>query len=120
MRKKISSHISFPDQLDLSPYMTKTTFNADINQYSLFAVISHFGSSVETGHYMCYVKLQYHNRWFRCDDHVVCEVTAEEVFKSEWSVQTYSLVILQWNSRLFSFRFSYLLFYQRLSEDYPS
>jgi hypothetical protein len=24
---------------------------------------------------------------FRCDDHCVCEVSAEEVFKSEWFVE---------------------------------
>lgn len=62
MRKKISAHISFPDQLDLTPYMT-TTINHQTYNYHLFAVISHFGSSVETGHYMCYVKLQLQNRW---------------------------------------------------------
>lgn len=95
MRKKISSHISFPDELDLSPYMTKTDCDDQVHKYSLFAVISHFGSSVETGHYLCYVKLQFHDRWFRCDDHYACEVSMEEVFKSE----------------------CYLLFYQRLIED---
>jgi len=97
MRKKISSHISFPDRLDLTPYMTTTTtaMNKEYNSYFLFAVISHFGASVETGHYMCYVKLQLHNRWFRCDDHYVSEVSADEVFKSE----------------------CYLLFYQRIAVD---
>lgn len=65
MRKKISSHISFPDELDLSPYMTKTDCDDQVHKYSLFAVISHFGSSVETGHYLCYVKLQFHDRWSR-------------------------------------------------------
>jgi uncharacterized UBP type Zn finger protein len=63
MRKKISAHIAFPDQLDLTPYMTTTNNNQETNKYCLFAVISHFGSSVETGHYMCYVKLQLQNRW---------------------------------------------------------
>jgi len=64
MRKKISAHISFPNELDLTPYMTQRNSNEDNNnRYSLFAVISHFGSSVETGHYMCYVKLQLQNRW---------------------------------------------------------
>jgi hypothetical protein len=24
---------------------------------------------------------------FRCDDHCICEVSAEEVFKSEWFVE---------------------------------
>ena len=63
MRKKISAHISFPDQLDLTPYMTTSNTSRENATYSLFAVISHFGSSVETGHYMCYVKLQLQNRW---------------------------------------------------------
>lgn len=63
MRKKISAHISFPDQFDLTPYMTTSNTNREHPNYSLFAVISHFGSSVETGHYMCYVKLQLQNRW---------------------------------------------------------
>ena len=64
MRRKISAHISFPDQLDLTPYMTSSTMIIkETYQYSLFAVISHFGNSVETGHYMCYVKVQFQNRW---------------------------------------------------------
>lgn len=64
MRKKISAHISFPDQLDLTPYITPPgSINNPTFNYHLFAVISHFGSSVETGHYMCYVKLQLQNRW---------------------------------------------------------
>lgn len=63
MRKKISAHIAFPDELDLIPYMTTTNANQETYKYCLFAVISHFGSSVETGHYMCYVKLQLQNRW---------------------------------------------------------
>ncbi|CAF1406444.1 unnamed protein product [Adineta ricciae] len=98
MRKKISAHISFPAELNLTPYMTKTTMNEENAKYCLFAVISHFGASVETGHYMCYVKPQLQNRWFRCDDHCVCEVSAEEVFKSE----------------------CYLLFYQRMNGDSAS
>jgi len=64
MRKKLSTHISFSDELDLNPFLTKTNSNDETNQYRLFAVISHFGSSVETGHYMCYVKLQLQNKWF--------------------------------------------------------
>ncbi|CAF2941418.1 unnamed protein product [Rotaria sp. Silwood2] len=94
MRKKISAHISFPDELDLTPYMTITNLTKENNKYYLFAVISHFGSSVETGHYMCYVKLQLQNRWFRCDDHCVCEVSAEEVFKSECYLLFYQRIIV--------------------------
>lgn len=98
MRKKLSTHISFSDELDLNPFLTKTNSNEENNHYRLFAVISHFGSSVETGHYMCYAKLQLQNKWFRCDDHCICEVSAEEVFKSE----------------------CYLLFYQRMNVDSTS
>ncbi|CAF0900338.1 unnamed protein product [Didymodactylos carnosus] len=99
-RKKISSHVAFSEYFDLTPYLSSTQSEINENKqqlstknnnlYFLFAVISHFGLSAETGHYICYIKLN-HNRWFRCDDHLVSEVNNEEVFNSE----------------------CYLLFYQR-------
>lgn len=83
--KKISTFISFPEMLDMTPFMSRSKnespFPAD-NRYSLFAVINHSGSSTDVGHYTAYVR-QLQDYWYSCADHVITRATLKEVLDSE-------------------------------------
>ena len=52
-----------------------------ISRYSLYAVVNHRGTA-DSGHYTCYIR-QHKNIWFRCEDHLICKATLEEVIRSE-------------------------------------
>nr|CAD7441180.1 unnamed protein product [Timema bartmani] len=69
-RKKISTFIPFPEELDMTPFM-----------YSLFAVVNHSGS-LDAGHYTAYVR-QHRNHWYKCDDNIISKANIQEVLDSE-------------------------------------
>lgn len=85
--EKISTVISFPETLDMTPFMSRhgrrdtPTVPSD-NRYSLFAVINHVGSSINVGHYTAFVRQQ-HDCWYKCDDHVITRANLREVLDSE-------------------------------------
>lgn len=105
--RKISTFISFPAELDMTPFMSshKRQQNMDThsrhhnnnnaetsgtqpdnlifadNRYSLFAVVNHLGS-LDAGHYTAYVK-QMQGYWFKCDDHMITRASLREVLDSE-------------------------------------
>ncbi|KAJ7555176.1 hypothetical protein O6H91_05G025200 [Diphasiastrum complanatum] len=69
---KIDRHIGFEEQLQLSPYMSKSS--KDLwPDYTLYGVLVHVGGSQFSGHYYAYVK-DASGEWYCCDDaHVVME-----------------------------------------------
>ena len=101
--KKINRHIPFTGTLTVSSnYMSSALkqrraaatagdsgeIDEDVDvsaAYDLFAVVVHCGQTAAGGHYKSYVKL--HNIehpdgcWFCCDDDIVAQVSAEQVFK---------------------------------------
>ncbi|KAH9365172.1 hypothetical protein HPB48_008955 [Haemaphysalis longicornis] len=81
--KKISSLISFPQYLDMSPFM-----------YCLFAVVNHSGT-IETGHYTAYVR-QHRDHWFKCDDHLITRASLQDVLDSEGYLLFYHKQILEY------------------------
>lgn len=109
--RKISTFISFPAELDMTPFMSshKRQQNMDThthhhnnnnaetsgtqpdnsifadNRYSLFAVVNHLGS-LDAGHYTAYVK-QMQGYWFKCDDHMITKASLREVLDSEGLVE---------------------------------
>lgn len=78
--KKISTYISFPAQLDMTPFMSKNHENGDY-RYSLYAVINHVGS-LEAGHYTAYVR-HHKDVWVKCDDHILSIASLKQVLDSE-------------------------------------
>lgn len=94
-RRKIPTYISFPMDLDLSPFMAsrrsangkdQKVVNDDLhisknNKYSLFAVINHLGS-LQSGHYSVFVR-QHEDQWFRCNDSVIMKASIQDVLQSE-------------------------------------
>ncbi|XP_076824336.1 ubiquitin carboxyl-terminal hydrolase 22-like isoform X2 [Clavelina lepadiformis] len=91
-RRKIPTYISFPMDLDLSPFMAsrrsvntrdETSFDEALreNKYSLFAVVNHLGS-LQSGHYSVYVR-QHRDQWFQCNDSTILKASKTEVLQSE-------------------------------------
>ncbi|XP_034341545.1 ubiquitin carboxyl-terminal hydrolase 51 [Arvicanthis niloticus] len=91
-RRKINTFISFPLELDMTPFLASTKESImkgqpltecvpRENKYSLFAVINHHGT-LESGHYTSFVR-QEKDQWFSCDDAVVTKATMEELLYSE-------------------------------------
>ena len=61
------------------------------SKQDIICVMLNFNFTID-GQILCLDFHHSHPRFcfrFRCDDHCVCEVSAEEVFKSEWSVDEY-------------------------------
>ena len=111
-KEKISTFISFPEQLDMTPFMShkrngnnnsammdglskngeNMTFSD--NRYSLFAVINHKGS-LETGHYTAFIRQQ-RDQWFKCDDHLITRARLKDVLTSEGYLLFYHKQILEY------------------------
>ena len=99
IHKKITDHISFPDVLEMSPFMTfvnkdslTTTSSFSSKKYFLFAVVNHHGS-LESGHYTSFIR-QNENQWFKCDDHIISKASSNEVMRSEGYLLFYHKI---WN-----------------------
>ncbi|XP_057539202.1 ubiquitin carboxyl-terminal hydrolase 19-like [Amaranthus tricolor] len=75
---KINKKISFPENLDLSPYMSEERDGTD--KYKLYAVIVHVDmlNASFFGHYICYTR-GFQGGWYRIDDCKVTGVELEEV-----------------------------------------
>ncbi|KAF0291526.1 Ubiquitin carboxyl-terminal hydrolase 22 [Amphibalanus amphitrite] len=89
LRKKISTVVRFPEELDMTPYLSRCRNNNNFRQervfnnnlYSLYAVVNHIGT-LEAGHYIVYIR-QHRDNWFKCDDHIITRATLRDVLNSE-------------------------------------
>ncbi|KAL6345860.1 hypothetical protein AAG906_017619 [Vitis piasezkii] len=72
---KLNKRVTFPETLDLSPYMSKAVVGTDV--YKLYAVVVHLDmlNASFFGHYVCYTK-DFGGNWYRIDD---CKVTRVEL-----------------------------------------
>ena len=84
--QKISKAIHFGEKLDMSPFMS-TKSNASLN-YSLYAVIVHEGSSMGSGHYVCYAKAA-NGMWYLFNDSQVRQVSEKIVFSQSAYILMY-------------------------------
>ncbi|XP_002720078.1 ubiquitin carboxyl-terminal hydrolase 51 [Oryctolagus cuniculus] len=92
-RRKINTFISFPLELDMTPFLASTKESrmkecqpstdcvSNENKYSLFAVINHHGT-LESGHYTSFIRQQ-KDQWFSCDDAIITKATIEDLLYSE-------------------------------------
>ncbi|RZF47816.1 hypothetical protein LSTR_LSTR013141, partial [Laodelphax striatellus] len=116
---KISKIITFPLELDMTPFMshrrngttpTPTPTNApdatssyrnycaqilEDNRYSLFAVVNHQGDNVGGGHYTAFIRQQY-DEWFLCDDSKVTRANITDILNSEGYLLFYHKQILEY------------------------
>lgn len=102
--KKKCLYVSFPLDLDMSPFLTGERNKNDVtpsipseftngdNRYSLYAVIVHSGT-MGGGHYLAYIRRTM-NSWFKCNDMLVVPADVEEVLSSEAYLLFYHKIIL--------------------------
>ncbi|GAN09760.1 conserved hypothetical protein [Mucor ambiguus] len=74
---KITTFVDYPETLDMAPY-TSQDKNIKKAEYSLYAVLVHYGYSCDSGHYYAYVKAP-NGQWNRMDDEDVTPVSLKEV-----------------------------------------
>ncbi|KAL1532363.1 Ubiquitin carboxyl-terminal hydrolase 19, variant 4 [Salvia divinorum] len=75
---KLNKRVTFPEKLNLSPYMSELEDGSDA--YKLYAVIVHVDmlNASYFGHYICYIK-DFRGSWYRIDDCRVASVDLDEV-----------------------------------------
>ncbi|KAK1331764.1 hypothetical protein QTO34_009739, partial [Cnephaeus nilssonii] len=94
LRRKITTYVSFPLELDMTPFMASSKESrmngqyqqpsdslSNDNKYSLFAVVNHQGT-LESGHYTSFIR-QHKDQWFKCDDAIITKASIEDVLDSE-------------------------------------
>ncbi|ERN02450.1 hypothetical protein AMTR_s00096p00170210 [Amborella trichopoda] len=86
---KLNKCVTFPDMLDMIPYMTGTGDSPPL--YMLYGVVVHLDSSNASfsGHYVSYVK-DLQGAWFRIDDTEVEPVTTSHVMSEGAYILFYS------------------------------
>lgn len=64
---KLNKKVTFPETLDLSPYVSEAGDRTDV--YRLYAVVVHVDmlNASFFGHYICYIK-DFSGNWYRTDD----------------------------------------------------
>ncbi|KAL3361496.1 hypothetical protein AABB24_014399 [Solanum stoloniferum] len=88
---KLNKRVTFPESLDLHPYMSETGDGNDI--YKLYAVIVHVDmlNASFFGHYICYIK-DFRGSWYRIDDCKVVNVDLDEVLSQGAYMLLYSRI----------------------------
>ncbi|GMQ02673.1 hypothetical protein CsSME_00048786 [Camellia sinensis var. sinensis] len=86
---KLNKRVTFPETLDLSPYMSEVGDGNDV--YKLYAVVVHVDmlNASFFGHYICYTK-DFCGKWYRIDDCKVMRVDLEEVLSQGAYMLLYS------------------------------
>lgn len=86
---KLNKRVTFPETLDLGPYMSYAGNDSDT--YKLFAVVVHLDmlNASFFGHYICYTK-DFSGNWYMIDDCKVIKVELEEVLSQGAYMLLYS------------------------------
>lgn len=84
---KLTKFVSYPEELDLRPYMSESS-KVPI-KYLLSAVLVHVGGSTNSGHYYCYIKNS-NGFWYRMDDSYVSVVNKSVVLQQQAYVLFYT------------------------------
>lgn len=81
--RKLSRHVAFPLELDISPFCKKETVKNSPKKlvYSLYGIVEHSGN-FNGGHYVAYVKVE-SNQWFCISDSYVHEVKESRVLQAQ-------------------------------------
>ncbi|KAJ8634685.1 hypothetical protein MRB53_008952 [Persea americana] len=88
---KLNKRVTFPETLDLGPYMSEAGDGTDV--YKLYAVVVHVDmlNASFFGHYICYTK-DFGGNWYRIDDCKVMKVELEEVLAQGAYMLLYSRI----------------------------
>uniref|UniRef100_A0A131YI54 Ubiquitin carboxyl-terminal hydrolase 36 n=1 Tax=Rhipicephalus appendiculatus TaxID=34631 RepID=A0A131YI54_RHIAP len=83
---KITKHVSYPEHLELRPYMSDK--HGGPVTYRLNAVLVHLGASCNSGHYFCFVRNS-NGSWYCMDDARVHQVSLGQVLNQQAYVLFY-------------------------------
>jgi len=73
--QKIKKNIKYPEEIDITKYITNTNNNNNNNNiYKLFAVNIHNGTDMNYGHYTSYIKNLDNNKWYNYNDEHVSSI----------------------------------------------
>ncbi|CAK9150346.1 unnamed protein product [Ilex paraguariensis] len=88
---KLNKRVTFPETLDITPYMSETGDGNDV--YKLYAVVVHVDmlNASFFGHYICYTK-DFRGNWYRIDDCKVNLADLDEVLSQGAYMLLYSRV----------------------------
>ncbi|KZV31693.1 ubiquitin carboxyl-terminal hydrolase 19-like [Dorcoceras hygrometricum] len=88
---KLNKRVTFPETLDLSPYMGELADGNDV--YKLYAVIVHVDmlNASYFGHYVCYIK-DFRGNWYLIDDCKVAKADLDEVLSQGAYMLLYSRI----------------------------
>jgi len=87
---KNASHISFPDQLDMNPYISlsrllssnRTNSKPSSAIYRLNSVLVHLGGVSEAGHFIIYRRRNTNQQWLSISDESIRDCSELQVFSS--------------------------------------
>ncbi|CAH0388905.1 unnamed protein product [Bemisia tabaci] len=107
VKKKITTSVSFPEFLDMTPFLSEHRqavangldlypphLSSEDNRYSLFAVVNHIGS-LDLGHYTAFIRHK-KDQWFKCNDDHITQVKKSDVLASEGYLLFYHKRILEY------------------------
>ncbi|RHN63824.1 putative ubiquitinyl hydrolase 1 [Medicago truncatula] len=80
--RKENKNVGFKMDIDLEPYALSPTEKEGYWKYDLYAIVEHVGASVNSGHYICYVRCV-GDQWYSMSDTVVTKVSEEAVMSKE-------------------------------------
>ncbi|XP_048241529.1 ubiquitin carboxyl-terminal hydrolase 44-like [Haliotis rufescens] len=86
-REKISTHVAFEEELNMTPYCTNIP---DICQYRLTSVVIHHGRGFGSGHYTSYCYNSEAESWIHCNDSKVELCPLKEVLASQAYILFYT------------------------------
>ncbi|KAJ1269292.1 hypothetical protein BS78_07G200200 [Paspalum vaginatum] len=99
---KNEAHVNYKEYLDVRPFMDTSSMDRGSSIYHLAGVVEHHGGSMNSGHYVAYVRARRlgnqqqrsscSSSWFCADDKSISQVTLEEVLKRKAYVLFYERI----------------------------
>ncbi|CAN7006079.1 unnamed protein product [Brassica rapa subsp. trilocularis] len=78
--EKIDKKVEFASALDMKPFVSGP-YEGNL-KYTLYGVLVHYGRSIHSGHYACFVRTS-SGMWYSLDDNRVLQVSEKNVFNQK-------------------------------------
>lgn len=80
---KINDKFTYPEELDLSPFLHEKSSQRDNCVYTLHSIVVHQGTA-SFGHYFAYIRCSLDNNWILFNDEVVKQADKHDVFENSY------------------------------------
>ncbi|WZZ90006.1 hypothetical protein YC2023_118585 [Brassica napus] len=78
--EKIDKKVEFPSAIDMKPFVSGP-YEGNL-KYTLYGVLVHYGGSIHSGHYYCFVRTS-SGMWYSLDDNEVIQASEKTVFNQK-------------------------------------